>query len=94
MSALERDVIFTGLTRPQMLGGVTYSMVILNLIVTTELFILFKSPWALVASGLFHLLGLAACLREPRIFEIWRVRATKCPRSPTWSLWGCNSYRP
>lgn len=94
MGSLDRDVIFAGLTRPQMLGGVTYSMVVLNVVVSTEFFILFKSPWTVLAAAAFHLVGWAFCLREPRIFDIWRARATKCPRSPTWTLWRCNSYRP
>jgi type IV secretion system protein VirB3 len=95
MDGLERDVIFTGLTRPQMLGGVAYSLVILNVVASTELFILFKALWVLAVAVGFHALSWAASLHEPRIFDIWRIRAVKCPRSSTWWFcWRCNSYRP
>ena len=94
MSGLERDVIFSGLTRPQMIGGVVYTLVILNVVVSTELFVLFRSPWILAFSGFFHLLSWSACAREPRIFDIWRIRAVSCGRSPTWQIWRCNAYRP
>lgn len=77
-----------------MLGGVTYSLVVLNVVVSAELFILFKSFWVVLAAGAFHVLGWTACLREPRIFDIWRIAAAKCPRGSTWRLWRCNSYRP
>ena len=37
-AALARDTLFVGLTRPQMLGGVTYSFFIINLVLSTEAF--------------------------------------------------------
>ena len=76
-----------------MLGGVTYSFVILNVILTTELFLIFKSPLVLLVAVLLHAIGWLACLREPRIFDIWLVKISKCPRVRTWSIWRCNSYR-
>lgn len=90
----DRDVLFVALTRPQMFAGVTYSLVIANAIATTELFLLFKSPWVLLAAILFHAAAWLACLREPRIFDIWLVKASRCPRLRNWSIWRCNSYRP
>ncbi len=93
MSSLHRDLIFTGLTRPQTFAGVTYSFMVLNVVVTTELFLLFKSPLVLVAALIFHGIGWLACLREPRIFDIWLVKVARCPRVRTWKIWRCNSYR-
>ncbi len=93
MSSLDRDLVFTGLTRPQTFGGVTYSVVILNVIVTTELFLIFKSPLVLLGAFVFHGVGWLACLRDPRIFDIWLVKVSRCPRVRTWSIWRCNSYR-
>ena len=37
MSQLSADPIFKALTQPQMIGGVTYSYAVFNLIVTLEL---------------------------------------------------------
>lgn len=94
MDSLDRDVLFTGLTRPQMLLGVTYGFAIANAILTTELFLIFKSAWVLIAAVVVHMLGFAACLRDPRIFDLWLVKVQRCPRIKNFRLWRCNSYRP
>jgi type IV secretion system protein VirB3 len=93
MSDLDRDVLFVGLTRPQTLAGVTFNFVIVNAVLTTELFLLFKSPLVLLAALIMHGVGWLACLREPRAFDIWLIKASRCPRNRTWSIWRCNSYR-
>ena len=93
MEGLDRDVLFVGLTRPQMLLGVTYTFAIINAILTTELFLLFKSVWVLLAAVLVHATGWLACLRDPRIFDLWLVKARRCPRVPNHRTWRCNSYR-
>lgn len=93
MIGLDRDVVFVALTKPQIFAGVTYSFVILNAVITTELFLLFKSPWVLAAAFVFHATGWIACLRDVRIFDIWLVKASRCQRTRTWRIWRCNSYR-
>lgn len=90
----ERDLVFGALTRPQMFAGVTYNFFVLNGVVTAELFLLTKSFWALGAALVMHMIGYAACLKEPRIFDLWLTRAIRCPRVRNWSAWRCNSYRP
>lgn len=94
MDGLDRDTLFVALTRPQMLLGVTYGYAVANAIITTELFLLFKSPWVLLAAILFHLLGWLACLRDPHIFDLWLTKVRRCPRVRTYGSWRCNSYRP
>ena len=93
MEGLDRDPLFVGLTRPQMLFGVTYGYAIANGIVTTELFLIFKSVWVLGFAVLAHLIGWLACLRDPRAFDLWLVKVRRCPRVPNYRLWRCNSYR-
>jgi type IV secretion system protein VirB3 len=93
MDNLDRDVLFIGLTRPQMLLGVTYSYAVVNAILTTELFLVFKSGWVLLAAVLIHLIGTVACLRDPHIFELWLTKVRRCPRIPNHRQWRCNSYR-
>ena len=93
MEGLDRDHLFVALTRPQMLLGVTYSYAIANAILTTELFLLFKSVWVLVAAVIIHGVGWLTCLRDPRIFEMWIVRSRRCPRVRNYRRWRCNSYR-
>jgi type IV secretion system protein VirB3 len=68
--ALERDTVFVALTRPQMFAGVTYSYFVANLIVSTELFLIFRSTWVLVAAAVLHIAGVLLCLKEPRVFDL------------------------
>jgi len=91
---LDRDRLFVALTKPQMFLGVTYSFLIANVIVTTELFLIFKAFWVIVAALVIHAIGWVAHLYDPRIFDIWIVTASRCPHVANRKLWGCNSYSP
>jgi type IV secretion system protein VirB3 len=77
-----------------MFAGVTYSFFILNGILAAELFLIFKSFWVILAALILHGVGALLCLREPRIFDLWIVRVSRCPRVKNYKLWRCNSYRP
>ncbi|WP_260924297.1 type IV secretion system protein VirB3 [Novosphingobium sp. 9] len=92
--ALARHPVHRALTRPQMFAGVTYSFFIINGALTTEVFLITKSFWALPAALAIHIGGYLACLREPRVFDLWIARVSKCPRVRNWQRWGCNSYAP
>lgn len=94
MNGLERDPLFVALTRPQMFAGVTYSFFIANVVIATELFLIFRSAWALAAALLVHLVGVLVCVREPRFFDLWLIRVRSCPRVRNYAIWRCNSYRP
>lgn len=94
MSQLASDPVFTALTRPQMLGGVTYGFAVINLIATVEVFLLTKSFWSLALAVILHLAGHLACLREPRFFDLWIARASLCPRVKNFGFWRANSYAP
>lgn len=91
---LERDTCFVALSRPQMFAGVTYSFFVANVVVATELFLIFKSIWVVSIALLLHGAGVLLCLKEPRYFDLWLARASKCPRIKNYEVWGCNSYRP
>jgi type IV secretion system protein VirB3 len=92
MDSLDRDRLFSGLTRPQLLLGVTYGFAVINAVLTTELFLIFKSVWVLVAAVMIHFAGRLACASDPHIFELWLARARYCPRIPNYRIWNCNSY--
>jgi type IV secretion system protein VirB3 len=94
MGDLVRVPVFRALTQPQMFAGVTYSFFVINGVVTTEAFLVTRSFWALVVALLLHVVGYVACLREPRIFDLWITRVSRCPRVRNWRLWRCNSYAP
>lgn len=86
--------VHRALTRPQMFAGVTYSFFIINAAVTTEAFLITKSFWALPVALLVHAIGYFASLREPRVFDLWITKVSRCPRVKNWQHWGCNSYAP
>ena len=92
--SLERDTCFVALTRPQMFAGVTYGFFVANVVMATELFLIFKSAWVIAVALLFHGLGTLLCLKEPRFFDLWLARVSKCPRVKNYQVWECNSYRP
>ena len=102
MSDLIRHPVHRTLTRPQMFAGVTMNFFIINLMVTTIAFLIlsdFLSNLLMVLAFLLvpltvHLIGYFASLREPRIFDLWITKVSKCPRVPNFRRWGCNSYAP
>lgn len=94
MHGLERDTVFVALTRPQMFAGVTYTWFVANAVIATELFLVFRSPWVVVLALVAHGVGVIACLREPRFFDLWLTRIGRCPRVRNHAIWRCNSYRP
>jgi type IV secretion system protein VirB3 len=91
---LRRDTLFVALTRPQMFAGVTYSFFVINIVIAVELFLIFRSFWALLGAALVHILGMVLSLREPRFVDLWLTRVRNCPRVKNHALWRCNSYRP
>jgi len=92
MAQLDRDIVFGALTRPQMFAGVTYSYFVLNAVIVIELFLVTHSFWALPAALIIHLVGYIGCLREPRFFDLWVIRVSRCPRVRNAVFWRCNSY--
>lgn len=91
---LESKRIFIALTRPQMFAGVTYSYFVANGILAAEMFLISKSFYAILIALVVHLVGVLACLHEPRFFDIWITKVSRCPRVPNFAFWRCNSYRP
>lgn len=91
---LNREPVFTALTRPQMFAGVTYNFFIINALVTMELFLVTKSFWVILVALALHGFGTVACLAEPRTFDLWLLRARRSPRLRSFAAWRCNSYRP
>ena len=60
MTALVRHPVHRALTRPQMFAGVTFNYFIINGVVTTEVFLITGSFWALFAALVMHGVGYVA----------------------------------
>lgn len=89
---LVRHPLHRALTRPQMFAGVTYSFFIINAALTTEAFLITRSFLALPVALVVHAIGYLACLREPRVFDLWITKVSRCPRVRNFRRWHCNSY--
>lgn len=94
MEGMERDPLFVALTKPQMFAGVSYSYFVINVVAAMELFLIFRSPLVLLAALTVHFLGVALCLNEPRMVDLWLAKVRLCPRVGNFRIWECNSYRP
>ncbi len=88
------DPLFRALARPQMVAGVTYPFFVLNAIVAVELFLVMKTPLALLPSLILHAVGYAAHLRDPHIMALWLTRLRRTPRIMNYRLRGANVYCP
>jgi type IV secretion system protein VirB3 len=53
----------------------------------------FRTVWVLAIAVVVHLSGVLLCLREPRFFDLWLTRVSKCPRIRNYRVWRCNSYQ-
>ena len=94
MSELTRQPIYRSLTRPQMFAGVTMNFFIINACVSMIVWLVLDSLWVIPVPIILHVIGYFACLREPRVFDLWITKVSKCPRVPNFRRWGCNSYAP
>lgn len=93
-SELETDPVFLGLTRPAMFWGVPQPYFVVNGMVSMLAFLWSGSFGALlVAAPVFHGLGVLACLRDMRIFEICLIRA-RFLRCVNARYWRARSYDP
>ena len=88
------DPLFRALARPQMVAGVTYPFFVMNGIVAAELFLVSKTPFALLPALVIHALGYAAHLRDPHVMALWMTRLRRTPRVANYKLRGANVYCP
>ena len=93
MSQLRRDTVFIALTRPQMFAGVTYSYFVINALLATELFLIFRSGWTVLIALMIHAAGVLLCMNEPRAVDLMLIKSMRCPRVRNYRIWRCNSYR-
>ncbi len=64
------DQLFVGATRPPMRWGVTYAALLINLVLTMEVFLLTRNLLTLGIALPIHAISAALCLRDARIFDL------------------------
>jgi len=88
------DPLFKGLTRPAMLWGVTYSGLILNLMINIILFLALNHPVWLLMMAPVHGLMFLICRWDVRFFDILRVFLITKGGDAKRALFKASSYRP
>jgi type IV secretion system protein VirB3 len=95
-AGLIADPLFVGATRPSMLGGVTYSAVMLNAMCIMELFLLTKNLLILLLAAPIHGVCMLLCARDARFFDL--VLLWGRTRLPAFfanlRYWKASSYSP
>lgn len=93
---LVADVLFVAVTRPPMRWGVAYEALLMNLIITMQVFILTKNLLVLLIALPIHALCALLCARDPRIFSllILAARTRLLGAFTTMRRWSASSYSP
>ena len=93
---LVADPLFVGATRPPMRWGVTYSALLVNGVVTMEIFLLTKNLLALLLAAPIHGVCALLCARDARFFDLallWgRTRIPALLANAR--FWRSSSYSP
>ena len=69
-SGLTADTLFVGATRPPMRWGVTYSALLMNGVVTMEIFLVTKNLLMLLLAAPIHGVCALLCARDARFFDL------------------------
>ena len=89
---MEEDILFAAITRPAMIAGVTYTGLLLNMMVTVILFIGFNRISLLLVFVPIHILMYVVCWKEPRYFEIGKVWFITKGASRARNFWKSSTY--
>jgi type IV secretion system protein VirB3 len=90
------DPLFVGATRPPMRWGVTYSALLVNGVLTMEIFLVTKNLLTLLLAAPIHGICALLCARDPRFFDLallWgRTRIPALLANAR--FWKSSSYSP
>jgi type IV secretion system protein VirB3 len=90
------DPLYLAVTRPAMAFGVTYAALLVNAVVTVELFLVTQNLLCLLVSVPIHGIFMLLCMSEPRFFDLlllWgRTRGAAISRNLR--LMGASTYSP
>ena len=75
---LEVDMLFLGLTRPPMLFGVAYAVVMANFLVCMFYFVLTSDATGFILAPIVHGVAYIASQKEPLFLDLFMVKQQKC----------------
>ena len=94
---ISADILLVGMTRPPMKWGVTYAGLLINIMVTVEIFIITKNLVWLLAFLPIHGVLYLVCLYEPMFFDLlqmWGKTRGMALVMGIVKFWKANSYSP
>lgn len=93
---LTADLLFVAATRPPTRWGVPYLALLVNMVLTMEIFLMVKNPLILLLAIPIHGLCFLLCTRDVRIFELGMLWAqTRMPGMLANLVpWRANTYSP
>ena len=90
---LEVDMVFLGLTRPPMLFGVSYTVVIMNFFVSMMYYVLSSDAKAFLSMPIVHGIGYVLTQKEPLFLDLFMIKQQKCNKCKNRMYHGLtNSY--
>ena len=95
-TGLTADPLFVGITRPPMRWGVAYEALLLNLVITMEVFVVTKNLLTLLIAIPIHGICAVLCARDARFFHLMLLwaRTRLLAYFGTLHLWEAASYSP
>lgn len=92
----DNDPLAVGMTRPPMRWGVTYTAIVMNVVLTMQAFLVSRQILLLFVALPIHGICMLLCAREPRWFDLaalW-MRNRIPAMAGTWFYWRASSYTP
>jgi type IV secretion system protein VirB3 len=86
------DPLFVGLTRPNLIFGVSLKFAMLNMVASVIGFIQTNNFKIVLVAMVLHGIGYMLCLKEPRFLELYIMKFSKCNQCPNRTHYGANSY--
>jgi len=93
---LVADVLFVAATRPPTRWGVPFLAILINIVVTMEIFVVVRNPLVILLVVPIHGVCALMCSRDARIFELLSLWAqTRMPGlAGNLFAWRGNTYSP
>lgn len=90
------DPLAVGMTRPPMRWGVTYTAIVMNVVLTMQAFLISRQLLLLFVALPIHGICMLLCAREPRWFDLAALwMRNRIPAiAGTWFYWRASSYTP
>ncbi|MBY4679117.1 type IV secretion system protein VirB3 [Marinobacterium arenosum] len=90
----DTDPLFVGVTRPSMVGGITYEALIVCVMVTAVVFLGSGNIFTLTIYLPLHVISYLVCQKDPRAFRLLSLWVSTKGRSVSRQYWGASSATP